>query len=79
MRYHEIASGFRVPVSGEEQRILRMVGQQAVAADALRCERDQEVARTMVLRGLLDTCRDKDGKPAYRSNSVHDVWRERDG
>lgn len=79
MRFHEIASGFRVPVSGEEQRMLRRVGSKTLAADSLDDERDQEVARTMVRRGLLDPCRDEDGKLAYRSNSVNDIWREPHG
>lgn len=76
MRYHEIASGMRMPVSGEEQAMLNRVGEAGVAVDSLD-DREHEVARLMVNRGLLTRFRDSDGAVAYRINSVRDIWRDR--
>ena len=78
MRYHEIASGFRVGISKEEQDIFTKVGKDGIRLSALECERDQEVARLMFQRGLLNKVRDKDGEIAYRSNSINDIWISRD-
>lgn len=59
MRYFEITSGVRIPVSSEEQSIM----DKAAGGDLLKSsldERDQEVARRMVTRGLLNRTRDSD-------------------
>ena len=75
MRYHEIATGgWRVPISAEEQAILTKIGNKSVAAADLGDERAQEVARQMMVRGLLNKKLDKAGKPVYSKNSVDDIW-----
>jgi hypothetical protein len=76
MRYFEIASGMRLPVSGEEQELLNMVGDH-LAKDDLD-ERMEELARLMVSRGVLAQFM-KDQQVYYRPNSVKDIWRNRDG
>ncbi len=74
MRWHEIASGLRVHVSGEERDILDR------AADKLDDneldERDQEVARQMVSRGLLRRLRDPRGRISYRASAADDFGRD---
>lgn len=76
MRYHEIASGMPVPLFSEEQELLDRIGDKGIANDALD-ERDQEVARQMVSRGLLDRFR-PDGKAEfYRPSTINDIWRDR--
>lgn len=73
MRYFEITGGMRLPVSEEERDILSMVsGGKTVDHDELT-ERDKEVARLMVSRGLLNR-RTTDDKVKYSSNNL-DVWR----
>jgi hypothetical protein len=52
MRYHEIASGLKIPISGEEQSILDMA-QDSVIQQHNMDERGQEVIRRMVTRGLV--------------------------
>lgn len=52
MRFHEIAN-VRIPLSGEEQAILRLTQAGTVNRDDLD-ERQQEVARQMVRRGVLE-------------------------
>ena len=76
MRYSEIASGFHVPVSIEEQELLDRADPY-LAKDDLD-ERDQEVTRLMVSRGVLRQVM-KDGRVCYRANSDKDIWRNRDG
>ena len=53
MRFHEIASGLRVPISGEEQAVLRLTKSGPLRRDDLD-DRQQEVARQMVKRGVLE-------------------------
>ncbi len=53
MRFHEIASGLRVPISGEEQAVLRLAKSGPLRRDDLD-DRQQEVARQMVKRGVLE-------------------------
>lgn len=68
MRFHEIASGLRIPVSGEEQALLNAAKSGYVRRDDLG-EREQEVARRMVSRGLLN--RDRlDGAVIFVSNDT---------
>lgn len=75
MRFFEISSGFRLPVSEEEQSILdKAVETRRVPRSALN-EREQEVARLMVTRGLLNRKRDEDGKVFYEPNDTLDLWR----
>lgn len=53
MRFHEIMGGIKIPVYNEEQMILDKIGDDSIANSELN-EREQEVARKMVSRGLLN-------------------------
>lgn len=75
MRYFEIASGLRMPVSSEEQELIDQAHREPLAKDDLD-ERGQEVARLMVSRGLLGQFQ-RDGRVFYRTNSANDIWRDR--
>lgn len=77
MRYHDIASGIKVPVYVEEQDLLARADKDDVACDQLG-EREQELARLMVSRGLLRYFT-KNGRVFFRTISSDDIWRERDG
>jgi len=74
MRFFEISSGLRVPVSAEEQEVLDMaIHQHGIDGQKLP-ERQQELARLMTSRGLLN--RRIDGKKVYYdANSDPDLWR----
>jgi hypothetical protein len=74
MRYHEIASGLRVPLSCEEQELIDQHGE-PIDKDSLD-EREQEVARLMVSRGVLDQY-PHDDHVYYHLSSVNDIWRDR--
>jgi hypothetical protein len=52
MRYHEISAGTRVPVSSEEQDLLDLASEGVLDNSTLN-DRQKEVARNMVSRGLL--------------------------
>lgn len=52
MRYHEISAGTRVPVSSEEQDLLDLSSKGVLDNNTLD-DRQKEVARNMVSRGLL--------------------------
>lgn len=74
MRYHEIASGFRLPVDGEEQEILSKAEEGVTERDL--DDREAEVARKMTSRGLLKR-RKRDGEITYVASSVKDIWSDR--
>jgi hypothetical protein len=74
MRFYEISSGVRIPVSEEEQAILDMITNDHISKAALD-ERQQEVARLMVTRGLLVRERDEDDAIVLRPNSAVNIWR----
>ena len=73
MRYHEIASGLQVPLSCEEQELIDQHGK-TMAKDSLD-EREREVARLMVSRGVLDQY-PHDDQVYYHLSSVNDIWRK---
>lgn len=77
MRFHEIASGLRIPLSCEEQELLDKSEHGLIAKDDLD-ERDAELARLLVSRGVLDQY-PQDNRVFYHVNSAMDIWRDRDG
>jgi hypothetical protein len=74
MRYHEIAAGFRVTLSGEDQELLRHAKHGVITRDDLD-EREREVARLLVSRGVLDQFR-RDGAVFYHVSSAQDIERD---
>lgn len=74
MRFYEISSGFRLPISSEEQEIMDLIQSKDRLGKEELDERQQEVSRLMVSRGLL--IREKDGDDIYlRPNDPNDIWR----
>jgi hypothetical protein len=76
MRYHEIASGLRVALSCEEQDLIDKYAGEPFSKDDLD-EREQELARLMVSRGVLDQY-PQDHTVYYHPSSVNDIWRDYD-
>jgi hypothetical protein len=74
MRFYEISSGLRVPVSEEEQALLDIITQKGRVEKGTLDERQQEVGRLMVSRGLLIREREDDSI-FLRANSASDIWR----
>lgn len=73
MRWHEIAGGIRVPLSQEERDIMKRASEGRIARADLD-EREQEVARRMVSRGVLRRIKD-DGKAYFEPEGSEDLWR----
>jgi hypothetical protein len=74
MRVFELTSGIRIPISAEEQEILaRIMLDQKVTHKSLS-EREQEVARLMVSRGLIIQKQDKKQRLCYVARQ-EDIWR----
>lgn len=77
MRYHEIASGVRLPVYCEDAELLSIFPKSGLMLKSeITDERQEELARLMVSRGLLRQIV-KDGKIYYRINSATDIWKDR--
>lgn len=67
MKYVELTSGVRMPISSEEEEILEKVANGSVDKSSLD-ERQQEVARQMVNRGLLKRITGSDKKIKFKKN-----------
>ena len=74
MRYFEITSGMRLPISAEESKILTAVEENGFAERDTMDERQAEIARQMVSRGLLLRSR-VDGKVRFEPNADHNLRR----
>lgn len=74
MKFFEVTSGVRIPVSLEEQEILDRVDEGECLKGDLD-ERQQEVARQMVTRGLLKRTLNSDKRIVFRKNK-EDIRRD---
>jgi hypothetical protein len=76
MRFREIRGGIQMPVSLEEQALIDLIESQEgefVQRSELD-ERQKEVARKMVSRGVLDRTQ-RDGSLYYVVSKLDDLWR----
>lgn len=73
MRYFEIAGGLRMSIDEEEQALLKAANEELLEDETLD-ERQQEVARKMVSRGLLNRL-NQNGKLYYAPNGLEDIGR----
>lgn len=67
MKYFANTSGVRIPVSNEEEEIFELMDNKDILKSELN-ERQQEVARQMVNRGLLKRITTRDKKIKFRKN-----------
>lgn len=76
MRFREIRGGLQIPVSNEEQGLIELIESregQIVKRSELD-ERQKELARKMVSRGVLDRAQ-RDGSLYYVVSKLDDLWR----
>ena len=76
MRFHEILGGLQIPVSGEEQGLIDLIEskEEKIIKRSELDERQQEVARKMVSRGILERAM-QDGSLFYVVSHPEDIWR----
>lgn len=76
MRFREIRGGLQIPVSGEEQGLIDLIESQEgnLIKRSELDERQQEVARKMVSRGVLERTQ-HDGSLYYVVSKLDDLWR----
>ncbi len=72
MRYFEISSGFRIPVSSEEQDLIGVCRDKPINVDELD-ERQAQLAHEMTVRGLLRRI-EQDESTYYEADQL-DLWR----
>jgi hypothetical protein len=76
MRFREIRGGIQIPVSSEEQGLIDLIESQEggfIQRSELD-ERQREVARKMVSRGVLERTQ-RDGALFYIVSRLDDLWR----
>jgi hypothetical protein len=75
MRFREIRGGIQIPVSSEEQSLIDLIESQEgnfIKRKELD-ERQREVARKMVSRGVLDRTQ-REGSLYYVVSKLDDLW-----
>lgn len=72
MRYFEISSGFRVPVSSEEQELITACSEKPINIDDMD-ERQAQLAHEMSVRGILRRTEENDA--TYYAPDHLDLWR----
>lgn len=75
MRFREIRGGIQVPVSNEEQELLERIEKSSGTLRKDLNERERELARLMVSRGVLNRVRDQEQQVRYLINDLEDLWR----
>jgi hypothetical protein len=75
MRFREIRGGIQVPVSNEEQELLERIEKSSSTLRKDLNERERELARLMVSRGVLNRVRDSEQQVRYLINDLEDLWR----
>lgn len=76
MRFREIRGGIQIPVSLEEQGLIDLIESKEgefIQRKELD-ERQQELARKMVSRGVLERTQ-RDGSLFYVVSKLDDIWR----
>lgn len=76
MRFREIRGGLQVPVSNEEQALLERIEKSSGMFRKDLNERERELARLMVSRGVLNRMRDDNREVRYLINDLEDIWRD---
>ena len=77
MRFLEIQGNFLVPISNEEMLVMEKVRSNPVPLPKKNLnERERELARQMVIRGLLNRIKIEDSV-CFIQNDPDDVWRDR--
>jgi hypothetical protein len=76
MRFLEIRGGIQIPVSSEEQELLDMIESQEgqIIKRQELDERQRELARKMVSRGILERSQ-REGSLFYVVSGLEDLWR----
>jgi hypothetical protein len=72
MRYFEISSGFRLPVSSEEEDLISRCSDAPISVVDLD-ERQAQLAHEMTIRGVLRRIDDDEG--TYYETDRLDLWR----
>lgn len=72
MRYYEISSGYRLPISSEEEALITACGTKSVSLTDLD-ERQAQLAHEMAVRGVLRRI-DSDEGTFYEPDRM-DLWR----
>lgn len=75
MRMHQVRGGMVIPVSNEEYHILSLIAERGSIDRSTLTERDKELARLMVSKGVLFRKKVNE-KIVYVANAIEDVWRD---
>jgi hypothetical protein len=74
MRWQEVAGGFTIPVSNEEEELLEQIREKGSVPKKQLDDRQRELARQMVNKGNLIRT-ERDGEIAFKPNDLQKIWR----
>jgi hypothetical protein len=75
MKIIEIIGGMRVPVYNSEKELFEKIKEKNGIGREQLTEREQELARTMLHRGVLKRTK-RGSEIVYKINEMPDLWRE---
>lgn len=75
MKIRQIRGGLAISVNNEEEQLVHKIEESGALARDTLDEREQELARRLVSRGVL-TKSFKEDRVFFRFNDLEDVWRD---
>lgn len=77
MKYRDVAGGLRLYISNEEDHLVSKIEESGFASKTGLSEREQEVARKLVSRGVLNRLKNDNGI-MYVVNSLQELIRDQE-
>lgn len=75
MKFFRVAEGFLIPISNEENDIITTIKNQGRVNESSFDEREREVSRKMVSRGLLIREEESENSYVLSLNDLSNIWR----
>lgn len=75
MKFRDVAGGLRIYISNEEDHLISKIEESGFASKTSLDEREQEVARKLVSRGVLNRLKNDNGI-MYLVNSMQELVRD---
>jgi|GEM_PF-6401179 len=76
MRWIEVLGGLRMPINNEESKLVDKIDESKEFDKEKLSEREQELARNLVSRGVLNRFSNDDSIVYYTVNKIQPAWRE---
>lgn len=76
MRWIDVIGGLKMPINNEESDLVDKINESNEIAKKDLNEREEELARNLVSRGILNRFSKKDSVQYYTVNKIQPAWRD---